>query len=75
MIRDGPPYWGLSKGLTTPHCKENSLLQNVTHGLRFGWILWNDLGRTSDSGYGTVVGSCEHGNKPLGSIKDREFPD
>jgi hypothetical protein len=24
---------------------------------------------SSGSGYGTVVGSCEHGNEPSGSIK------
>jgi hypothetical protein len=27
------------------------------------------------SGYGPVVGSCEHGNEPLGSIKGVEFID
>jgi hypothetical protein len=25
------------------------------------------------SGQGPVVGSCEYGNKPLGSMKDEEF--
>jgi hypothetical protein len=27
----------------------------------------------SESGYGQVVGSCEHGNEPSGSIKGIEF--
>jgi len=26
------------------------------------------------SGYGLVLGSCEHGNQPPGSIKDTEQP-
>jgi hypothetical protein len=30
-----------------------------------GWYGLNSSG----SGYGQVEGSCEHGNKPLGSIK------
>jgi hypothetical protein len=30
---------------------------------------------TNDSGRGSVVGSCEHGNEPLGSMKGREFLD
>jgi hypothetical protein len=29
----------------------------------------------SRSGYGTVVGSCEHGSEPSGSIKSGEFLD
>jgi hypothetical protein len=28
---------------------------------------------SSGSGWGLVLGSCEHGNEPLGSIKGREF--
>jgi hypothetical protein len=28
---------------------------------------------SSDSGYGTVAGSCEHGNETSGYIKGREF--
>jgi hypothetical protein len=35
----GPIAWGLGVGLTTPHCKKISLLQNVTQGRRPGWIL------------------------------------
>jgi hypothetical protein len=27
------------------------------------------------SGWGTVAGSCEHGNEPLGSTKGGEFLD
>jgi len=43
--RGGPPALGLGEGLTTPHWKKkNSLLQNITQDLRFGWILWNNLG-------------------------------
>jgi hypothetical protein len=30
---------------------------------------------TGGSGYGPMVGCCEHGNKPLGSIQDGEFLD
>jgi hypothetical protein len=30
---------------------------------------------SSDSEYGPVAGTCEHGNKPSGSIKDGEFLD
>jgi hypothetical protein len=30
---------------------------------------------SSGSGYGMMVGSCEHGNEPIGSIKSREFCD
>jgi len=30
---------------------------------------------SSGSGQGPVVGSCEHSNEPLGSIKGREYPD
>jgi hypothetical protein len=29
----------------------------------------------SGSGQGAMVGSCEHGNEPLGSIKGRELTD
>jgi len=29
----------------------------------------------SRSGEGPVVGSCDHGNEPLGSIKGRQFSD
>jgi hypothetical protein len=29
----------------------------------------------SDSGYGPVVDTCDHGNEPVGSIKGREFLD
>jgi len=43
-IRGGLPAWGLGKGLTTTHHKNTCLLQNVTLGIRIGWILWNDLG-------------------------------
>jgi hypothetical protein len=28
---------------------------------------------TSGSGWGPVVGSCEHGNEPSGSVKCGEF--
>jgi len=28
---------------------------------------------SSDSGYGSVMDSCEQGNEPLGSIKGGEF--
>jgi hypothetical protein len=35
---------------------------------------WGGCGLdSSGSGYGPVVGSCEHGNEPLGSIKGGEF--
>jgi hypothetical protein len=27
-------------GITTPHCKNISLSQNVTQSLGLGWILW-----------------------------------
>jgi hypothetical protein len=30
---------------------------------------------SSGSGWETVVGFCEHGNEPFGSIKAREFLD
>jgi hypothetical protein len=30
-------------------------------------------GYSAGSGHGLVLGSCEHGNKPLCSIKDEEF--
>jgi hypothetical protein len=30
---------------------------------------------SSGSGWGPVVDSCEHGNKPLGSVKGGEFLD
>jgi hypothetical protein len=30
---------------------------------------------SSDSGYGPVVGSCEHGNEPSGFIKGEKFRD
>jgi len=30
---------------------------------------------SSGSGQGLVAGSCEYGDEPLGSIKDREFLD
>jgi hypothetical protein len=30
---------------------------------------------SSGSGQGLLAGSCDHGNEPLGSIKDREFLD
>jgi hypothetical protein len=36
---------------------------------RVGWCGVDPYG----SGYGPVVGSCEHGNEPLGPIKGREF--
>jgi hypothetical protein len=40
----GKKWWGLGMGLTTPHCKIISLLQNVTKGLKPGQIIWiNDL--------------------------------
>jgi len=42
LAKGGPPAWWLGKALTTPHIK-SSLLQNVTHGLRYGHILWNNL--------------------------------
>jgi len=29
----------------------------------------------SGSGYGPVVGCCDHGYEPSGPIKDDEFPD
>jgi hypothetical protein len=32
-----PPAWGLGAGLTTPHHKKISLLQNGTKGLGPGW--------------------------------------
>jgi hypothetical protein len=28
-----------------------------------------------DSGYGKVIGSCEHGNEPSGAIKGGKFVD
>jgi hypothetical protein len=45
--------------------KKKSLLRNVTQGLGLGQILWN----------GPVAGSCEQGNEPSGSIKDRDYLD
>jgi hypothetical protein len=43
-VSGSPPAWGLDKGLTTPCCKKTSLLQNITQGLKLGWLLWSDLG-------------------------------
>jgi hypothetical protein len=37
-----------------------------------GEIRWEVCGLDS-SGSGPVMGSCEHGNEPLGSIKGEEF--
>jgi hypothetical protein len=38
------------------------------------WVTVEGYGLdSSGSGYGLVVGSYEHNNEPLGSIKDREF--
>jgi hypothetical protein len=39
--RGGPQAWGLRKGLTTPHYK-NQLLQNVTQDLGIRQILQNN---------------------------------
>jgi hypothetical protein len=37
---------GLDEGLTIPLCKKkkSSFIRNVTQGLGFGWIVWNDVG-------------------------------
>jgi hypothetical protein len=44
LTRDGPPAWGLGKGLTTPHCENKSLLQNIhRQSLGPGLTLWYDL--------------------------------
>jgi hypothetical protein len=42
-----------------------------------GWRVWIGLIwlRTETGGTCTHAGSCEHGNEPSGSIKDREFLD
>jgi len=41
------------------------------------WILGKQVGKVQACGrrQGPIVGSCEHNNEPLGSIKDREFLD
>jgi hypothetical protein len=38
-------------------------------------IRWEGGLDASGSGQGAVVGSCEHGNEPSGSIKGGEFFD
>jgi hypothetical protein len=45
--------------------QKSSMLSNVTQGL--------DLGIFFVSGLGLVTVSCEHGNEPLGFIKDGIF--
>jgi hypothetical protein len=65
----------LNEGPAIHHHKETSLLQNATQCLELGQILWNDIGNSSSSGYGSVAGSHEHGNELLGSIKHGEFLD
>jgi len=49
----------------------NILKTHTTQGSRVGRCGLDSSG----SGWGTLVGSCEHGNESLGSIKGREFPD
>jgi hypothetical protein len=42
----------------------NCILKKQGRGMRTGLF---------DSGWGTVVACCEHGNEPSGSIKSGEF--
>jgi hypothetical protein len=56
-----PPTWWLGEGLTTPHCKNESLLQNIHrqslgHGLRLLYDLSNERG-TRDLVPG-MLGAC-----------------
>jgi hypothetical protein len=39
---DGPPTWGLDKGLITPHHKTTKLLHIMNMSLRPGQILWHN---------------------------------
>jgi len=59
--RGGLPAWRLSNVLTTPHCKRKTAYHEMLH-------------RTLSLD-GFMVGSCEHCNEPLGSIKGRDFLD
>jgi hypothetical protein len=38
-------------------------------------MVWGCGLDSSGSGWGSVAGSCEHGNEPSGSIKDEKFLD
>jgi hypothetical protein len=43
--------------------------------IEWGSMDWIGGAEDRDRGQGQVVGSCEHGDEPLGSIKCREFLD
>jgi hypothetical protein len=76
LIRGSPPVWEFGKGLTTPHHKKTSWLQNVMQGLRIGHFFGTPKQLdASGSGEKPVAGPCKRDNEPSGSIKGREFLD
>jgi hypothetical protein len=47
----------------------------IKFGLKEAKWVWGCEMESSDSGWGSLAGSCEKGNESLGSIKDGEFLD